>query len=76
MPVEDVQLHGGHAVEVAPQNIEWDKVAAHVDHQPAPGETRLILNGRGRYGKAIGAGRDHLQYGLQSVENTERIRRR
>ncbi len=32
MPVEDVHLHGGHAVEIALEHVDGDEVAADVDH--------------------------------------------
>ena len=44
VPVEDVHLHRGHAVDVALDHVDRLEVAAHVDHQAAPGEARLVLN--------------------------------
>src|SRR5207245_10928946 len=32
MPVQDVQLHCCHSVQVAPENIQRNKVAADIDH--------------------------------------------
>ena len=38
VPVEDVELHGGHGVEVALDDVDRLEVAADVDHQAAPAE--------------------------------------
>ena len=40
MPVEDVHLHGGHAVEIAFERVHWDEVAADVNQEAAPRKTR------------------------------------
>ena len=53
MPVKYVQLHRGHAVEIALEHIERDKVAADVDHQSAPGKARAVVDRNRRHGKAL-----------------------
>src|SRR5579863_526485 len=73
MPVEDVQFHRFHPIEVALQHIEWSKVPAGINHQAAPRETRLVLNGYGGGGKTIGRDRDELQESLQAAEYAEGI---
>src|SRR5712672_4578326 len=54
VPVEDVHFHGFEAVEIALEDIERDEVAGDVDHEAAPGETRLVLDGDGGSGEAVG----------------------
>ena len=67
-----IQLDRCHAVQIALQNIERNEVAAHVDHQSAPGKPRFVLNRNCRYGKAIGSGLYQLQKCLQPVHDSER----
>ena len=45
--MEDIQFHGGHAVERAFENVDWHEVASAVDHESAPAETWRVVN---RYG--------------------------
>ena len=75
MPVKDVQLHCRHAVEVALENVERDKVAAHVDHQSAPGKARAVFDGNCGHGEALARGLHQLQKSLQSAHDAERSRR-
>ncbi len=44
MPVKHVQLHRRHAVQVALQNVERDKVAANINHQSPPGKARAVFD--------------------------------
>src|SRR6267378_4449243 len=54
VPVEDVHLYCFEAVEIALEDIEGDEMAGYVDHEAAPGETRLILDGDCGSGEAGG----------------------
>src|SRR5262249_45664435 len=69
MEMKDVHLDGLHAVEIALENIDRNEVAAHVDEQTAPGEARLVLDGEGRSGKAVGSDVDQLKEGLQTAKS-------
>ena len=73
MPVEDIHLDGFHAVEVALEDVERNEMAADVDHESAPCETRLVLNGDGRSGETVRRYFDELEKCLQSAEHAERI---
>ncbi len=75
MPVKHVELHRGHAVQVALQNVERNKVAAHVDHQSAPGKARAVLDRNRRHGKTRARGLHQLQESLQPTHDAERGRR-
>src|SRR5260370_26978412 len=55
MPVQDVHLYRGHAIDVALENVERGKVAADVNEQSAPGKAWLVFDGDGGHGKAGGA---------------------
>ncbi len=61
MPVEDVQFHCFHSIEVSLQHVEWSKVPARINQQATPAETRLVLNGYGGGGKTVRRDRDELQ---------------
>ena len=37
--MEDVKFHGGHAVEIAADNVEGHEVTGYVEHQSAPRES-------------------------------------
>src|SRR5260370_38703243 len=54
VPVEDVHFYGFHAVEISPYDLEGNEMAGGIDHQTAPGETRLVLNRDRWRGKSIG----------------------
>ena len=44
VPVENVHLHGFHTIQVALEDFDGNEMAARVNQQAAPGETRLILD--------------------------------
>src|SRR5437764_1445606 len=48
VPVQDVQLDGGHAVQIALDRLDGLEVPARINQQPAPTKTRLVLNDSGR----------------------------
>src|SRR5947209_2194295 len=58
VPMEDVHLHGFHPIDVAPDDIEGNEMAADIYHQTAPGEAWLILNFHGGGYEAVGTGSD------------------
>ena len=53
VPVKHIQLQGFHAIQVAANYVQGSEVARRIDHQPAPGKARPILNGHGRRGQTI-----------------------
>ena len=71
MPVEDIQFDRRHAVEVAPQNLERNEVAANVKHQSPPGKARLVFNRERGNGESIGSDVDELQKRLQSAHRAK-----
>src|SRR5580704_15510678 len=44
MPVEDVELNGGHSVEGTSDHVDRHEVASTVDHQAAPTKTWRVVN--------------------------------
>ncbi len=72
VPVEDVHLHGFEAVDVSFEHIERDEMARGIDHQPAPGKARLIVDGDRRGGKSFGRHFYQLKKSLQTVQRAER----
>src|SRR5580692_10834948 len=72
MPVKYIQLHGGHAIQVALQDVERNEVAADVDHQSAPGKARFVVNRNCRRGEAFGSSLYQLQKRLQPAHDSER----
>ena len=65
--MEDVHLHRGHAVDVALDDLDRLEVAAHVDHQSAPGKARLVLNVDEREVVAVAIAGDELQQRLHAA---------
>jgi len=55
------------------QLSDADSAGNHVDEQTAPGEARLVLDGEGRSGKAVGSDVDQLKEGLQTAKSAERV---
>ena len=68
VPVEDVELHGGHGVQIALHYIERHEVARRIEHQAAPGKAGLILNVDGGNLVAVRAEGHELREGSQAVE--------
>ena len=74
MPVQNIHLHGSHAVEIALQHLNRDQVAADVNEQAAPREARLVFD-RDDGDRESGGGRlNQLEKSLHSVKNAERSR--
>jgi hypothetical protein len=48
VPVQDIHLHSGQAINVALDDFDRLPMTGHVHHQPAPREARLVLNTDGR----------------------------
>ena len=72
VPVENVHLHGFHAVEIPANDVERNKMAGGIDHQTTPWETRLVLDRGCGYGKSVGRHIHELQKCLQPVHRSER----
>ena len=72
--MEDVHLHGFHAIDISPQDVERNEVPADVEHQSSPWKARLIVNRNDRHVESVGAGLDQLQKCLQAVHRAERSR--
>ena len=71
MPVKDIELRGGHAVERAFDRAHRFKMAAHIEHEAAPAETRHIVDGHGRQhaGAVLHGGK--LQEGFEPVHRAQ-----
>src|SRR5712692_5516480 len=75
VPVKNVHLHGFHAVDIPADDVERDEMACGIDHQTAPGETRLVLNLEHGCCKSAGGDIHQLKKGLEPVHRAERCRR-
>ena len=73
MPVQDVHLHRGHAVEVALEHVDRNEVAADVDQQCRAREARLIFDGDGGHGKSSGRDLHELKKSLQTAQHAQRV---
>ena len=73
--MEDVHLHRFHAVQGAIDHIERLEVPAHIQHQPPPGKSRLIVNGHRRNNETLGRDADQLQESLQAVQHAQWVGR-
>jgi len=51
------------------------EMASRVDHQAAPGEARLVVDGDGRRGETLRGNLHQLQEGLQTVQDAQSIGR-
>ena len=74
MPVEDVELDGGHGVEIAADHIEGEEVAGGIEQEAAPGETRVVVDDDGGRSPAGRRFRHELKQGFEGVEGSERVR--
>ena len=74
--MEDVELYGFHAVEVALDHLDGLKVAPRIDHQTTPGKARLVIDGDRGDAETFGRDRYQLKECLQTMHCTEGIRRR
>ncbi len=75
VPMEDVQLDGFHAVQIALQYRDRHEVASGINHQAAPGKSRLILNTDNRRPETVRRDVDQLQKCLQPAQHSQGIRR-
>ena len=62
--VQDVELHDGHRVEVAQDDLDRLPVARHVDHEPTPREPRLVLDRDGWKEPPVLVAAEELKEGL------------
>src|SRR5436309_682980 len=46
MPVQNVELHGFHSIEIALDDLDRHKVARDINEQAAPGKTGLVVDGK------------------------------
>ena len=74
VPMQDIQLQSGHAVEIALHHIKWDEVPANINEQSAPCKARLVMDGQDRYGKSGRARFHQLQKCLKAVQYAQRSR--
>ncbi|MNV38825.1 hypothetical protein D3C71_1303880 [compost metagenome] len=69
VPVESIELLFGHRVEHALDLVQALEVAGRIEHQPAPAETRRIVDAQRRQG-AVGAAGEQLRQRRRAVEQT------
>ena len=74
VPMENVHLHGFHAVDISADDVKREEMAGRVDHQSAPREARPVLNGDHWGGKSAGRNIHQLKKGLESMHRAERCR--
>src|SRR5579872_2350899 len=72
MPMEDIQLDGGHSVEISFEDIQRHEMPADIDHQPAPGKARLVTNGNCGNCKALGSDLDKLEKRFETSHCSKR----
>src|SRR6516225_3957145 len=70
MPVENVQLHGGHGIDVAEDDGKRHPVTGGIDHEAAPREARAIFDVDGGSGEALFGRCYQLGKGLDTAEGT------
>src|SRR5881398_3183316 len=75
MPVKYVELDSGHGVQVLFENLERNEVAADVNHQAAPSETRPVVNDYRRNSEAFIGDVHQLQECFESAHDAESGRR-
>jgi hypothetical protein len=68
VPVEYVELHGGHAIQGVLQNVHGLEVPSAVDHQAAPAESRRVMNGDSRDKVTAALGLHQLDEGFQAMQ--------
>ena len=74
--MEDVQLYGFHAIQVALDHLDGLKVASCIDHQTAPGKAWLVIDRDCGHAETLGRNRYQLEECLQAVHCAEGIGRR
>ena len=70
--MEDIQLDRFHSVQIAFEHIQRNEVPAHINHQPAPGKARRVLNVNHGHGKTGGSCLHQLQKHLQAMQRAQR----
>jgi hypothetical protein len=69
VPMEDVELDGGHAVEGALHVRQRNPVACDIQHQAAPGEARMVFDGHRRHAETAGIQIDQLHKGGHAAQH-------
>jgi hypothetical protein len=69
--VEHIHLHRGHAVEVAQDDIQRDKVPPGVDHQSTPGISRRVVDVHRRQHKPRTLRLHQLQQRFEAMHRAE-----
>src|SRR6516162_1621826 len=67
--MKNIQLHRGHAVQIAFHYCDGHPVACDIQHESTPGEARLIFDLHGRNSPPVRTRANQLQERLQSAEN-------
>ena len=70
--VQHIELHGGHGIKVALQNVLGHPMAGHVNDQATPGEPRVVLDLHARRTESLRIESDELQKGLDSSQHAHR----
>ena len=76
VPMEDVQLHGRHAVQIALDHFDGHPVPRDIQMQAAPGKARMILNVDNRRFEAFRDRDKQLSKCFQASQHAQRIRGR
>ncbi len=71
--MQQVEFHCLHGIEILSDDVERYEVPTAIDHQPAPGEARLVFDDDRRNCESLRRWVNHLQKGLEAVEDPERI---
>ena len=73
--MKNVELHRSHSVEIALEYFERHEMAAGIDHQATPSETRFVLDSDSRRSEALRSNLYKLKKSLQAAHDAERCRR-
>ena len=69
MPVKDVELHGGHRVQIALYRLDRHPVARGIQHQASPNKTRLVFDVYRRNFETLRARNDQLSESLKTAQS-------
>ena len=67
MPMQQVEFHCLHGIEVLSDDVQRDEVATTIDHEPAPGEAWPVFDDDRRNCESLRGWVNHLQKGLEAV---------
>jgi hypothetical protein len=70
VPVEDVELDGGHRFEVSLDDVDGHPMAGDVDHETSPREARVVLDVDHGNREPLAGGSDQLREGGHAAQHS------